>query len=103
MNVLVLCDDRWHPAKIVRQGLDYLPQHGFSLDWVENAAGWNPAVLVSYPVVILSKSNNNSSSDETPWMEDPVQAAFAQYVRRGGGLLAIHSGTAGYASAPLLR
>jgi type 1 glutamine amidotransferase len=32
-----------------------------------------------------------------------VQAAFTEYVRKGNGLLAIHSGTAGYEQAPVLR
>jgi type 1 glutamine amidotransferase len=36
-------------------------------------------------------------------MTDAAQAAFADYVRRGNGLLAVHSGTAEYDHAPVLR
>jgi type 1 glutamine amidotransferase len=36
-------------------------------------------------------------------MTDAVQAAFADYVQQGGGLLVIHSGSAGYAEQPVLR
>ena len=36
-------------------------------------------------------------------MTDEVQVAFANYVRKGNGLLAIHSGTAGYQEMPVLR
>ena len=36
-------------------------------------------------------------------MTDTVQEAFADYVRNGNGLLALHSGTADYAEKPVLR
>jgi type 1 glutamine amidotransferase len=36
-------------------------------------------------------------------MTDTVQAAFSEYVDRGNGLLAIHSGTAEYDQIPVLR
>ena len=103
MKILVLCDDRWHPAATVRQGLAELVRQGFVFDFIENAAEWNAAKMAAFPVVFLSKSNNTSSSDETPWMSEAVQAAFADFVRQGGGLLAVHSGTAGYAECALLR
>jgi hypothetical protein len=34
---------------------------------------------------------------------DEVQEAFAAYVRGGGGLLAVHSGTASYTEKQVLR
>jgi type 1 glutamine amidotransferase len=52
---------------------------------------------------ILTKSNNISAVDRTGWMTDTVQAAFSEYVHRGNGLLAIHSGTAEYDQTPVLR
>jgi type 1 glutamine amidotransferase len=57
----------------------------------------------TYPVVILTKSNNVSAADQTDWMTNTVQDAFAAYVRRGNGLLAIHSGTAEYGQTLVLR
>lgn len=103
MKTLVLCDDYWHPAPIVRQGLGALEGSGFQFDWLEDARQWSAARMAEYPLVILAKSNNVSSTDETVWMADETQRAFVDYVRRGNGLFAIHSGTAGYLDAPLLR
>ena len=74
-----------------------------TFDWIEDAQHWSPEIMSMYPVVILTKSNNVSSADRTGWMTDTVQTAFAEYVRNGNGLLAIHSGTADYDQAPVLR
>jgi type 1 glutamine amidotransferase len=103
MRVLVLCDDYWHPARVPREGLGTLTGTEFAFDWIENAHDWSAEIMMKYPLVILTKSNNVSSADRTPWMTDTVQAAFADYVRKGNGLLAIHSGTADYEQAPVLR
>jgi type 1 glutamine amidotransferase len=103
MNVLVLCDDFWHPARTVRHGLAPLAGDEFIFEWVEDSADWSVERMDACSVVILSKSNNVSSTDETPWMTEEVQRGFEDYVRRGGGLLAIHSGTAGYAETATLR
>ena len=72
-------------------------------DWIEDTREWSPEIMLKYPVVILTKSNNVSATDQTGWMTDRVQAAFADYVRSGNGLLAIHSGTAEYEQMPVLR
>lgn len=103
MRVLVLCDDQWHPARIPRAGLGTLKQDLFKFDWIENARDWSAERMASYPLVVLTKSNNISSMDHGNWMTDPVQEAFAAHVRQGNGLLAIHSGTAGYKETPVLR
>lgn len=103
LPVLVLCDDRYHPAHVVRSGL--APLHGveFDFEFVENAGDWSPARMANYPVVILTKSNNISSRDHEAWMTASIQHAFVDYVRAGNGLMAIHSGTADYQDAPELR
>jgi len=103
MKVLVLCDDYWHPAQIPREGLGALQNTEFTFDWIENPNDWSPERMTEYPLVIFTKSNHISSSDKTEWMTDAIQIAFAEYVRKGNGLLAIHSGTAGYQETPLLR
>ena len=103
MKVLGVCDDIWHPAHVVRQGLSGLEDYGYQFDWIENARQWSAQQMAIYPTVILSKSNNISSMIESPWMTESVQQAFLSYVRRGNGLLAIHSGTAGYEQTPVLR
>ena len=103
MQILVLCDDIWHPAQVSIKGLAGLSQSGFEFDWIENAAEWSAERMAAYPVTILSKANNFSSADETPWMTDFVQAAFHIYVQNGNGLLVLHSGTAGYERTFVLR
>ena len=103
MKTLVLCDDYWHPALVPREGLGALKEVEFTFDWNENAHDWSPEHMTTYPLVILTKSNNVSTTDQTGWMTDAVQEAFADYVRKGNGLLAIHSGTAEYEQAPVLR
>ena len=103
MKTLVLCDDYWHPAQVPREGLGALKGGEFTFDWIENAHEWTPEHMETYPLVILAKSNNVSATDQTGWMTDTVQAAFADYVHKGNGLLAIHSGTAEYDQMPVLR
>jgi type 1 glutamine amidotransferase len=75
----------------------------FSFDFIENANDWSAGRMAEYPVVILSKSDSVSQADRTSWMSEETQQAFVDYVRKGNGLLAIHSGTAGYKEKPALR
>jgi type 1 glutamine amidotransferase len=103
MKILVLCDDYWHPAWTPQEGLRTLNGTEFSFDFIANARDWSPEVMMKYALVILTKSNHVSSADQSEWMTDTVQAAFAEYVRSGNGLLAVHSGTAGYEQKPVLR
>src|SRR5919108_815622 len=103
MRALVLCDDYWHPARTARAGLGALGGCGFEFDWIEHAGEWSSARMAAYPLVVLTKANNVSATDRTPWATAEVEAAFRDYVRRGNGLLVIHSGSAGYEQLPLLR
>jgi len=103
MQILVICDDYWHPARVPRAGLGALKASGFAFDWIEDAAGWSAERMAKYPLTILTKSNNISSADQNGWVTETIQAAFAAYVQQGNGLLAIHSGMAGWADMPVLR
>jgi uncharacterized protein len=103
MRTLILCDDYWHPAQVPRDGMGALEKGEFTFDWIENARDWLPERMAMYPLVILAKSDNVSATDQAGWMTETVQAAFADYVRKGNGLLAIHSGSAGYEQMPVLR
>jgi uncharacterized protein len=104
MRVLVFCEDLYHPAATVRAGLAPLAAGGaFAFDWIENAAGWNPARLHDYPAVLLAKSNVCSAADRTPWLAGATEDALGAFVREGGGLVAVHSGTAGYRDRPAVR
>jgi len=81
MKILVVCDDYWHPARTSRAGLAPLTDHGFEFDWIESADGLTGVALAermdSTPLVILTKSNNISAADQTPWMTPDIEAAFA--------------------------
>ena len=103
MKTLVLCGDYWHPARVPREGLSGLKDQGFAFDWIEDARDWSAERMAAYWLVILTKSNHISSSDRSGWMTDEAQSAFAEYVRKGNGLLAIHSGTADYQEMTVLR
>jgi len=103
MKALVLCADQWHPADIPRRGLGALEDSGFRFDFLENMDNWTPENLFAYPLVILAKANDASQENLSGWMTESVQTAFAEYVRAGNGLLAIHAGTAGYENTPILR
>ncbi|OGO05500.1 MAG: hypothetical protein A2Y73_05920 [Chloroflexi bacterium RBG_13_56_8] len=103
MCILVLCDDYWHPASTVRNGLGTLGDGDFAFDWIEDAREWSADRMMEYPVVVLAKSNNISASDRSAWASEEAEEAFGDYVRKGNGLLIIHSGTAGYRQMPTLR
>ncbi|MCL4506976.1 MAG: ThuA domain-containing protein [Chloroflexi bacterium] len=103
MRVLVLADDYWHPAGVPQAGLKPLCEQGFEFDWITDAKDWTPVKMADYPLVVLSKSNNVTSTDQTPWMTDGVQSSFVRYVQSGHGLAVIHSGSAGYQQCAELR
>jgi len=103
MRALVICDDYWHPAAVVREGLGALGDAEFQFDWIEDAHEWSAERMAGYTLVVLAKSNNVSAADRSPWVTEAVEQAFAEYVRGGNGLLVVHSGTAGYADMPILR
>ena len=103
MKILVLCGDYWHPAQIAREGLGALDGIECTFDYIEDARDLSPDFMTTYRLVILAKSDNVSSTDRTGWMTDDMQATFADHVRSGNGLLAIHSGTAEYEQKPILR
>lgn len=103
MRALVLCDDYWHPARTPRAGLRPLEDQGWEFDWIEQASDWSAELMDDFSIVVLTKSNNVSATDQSPWVTDSVQRAFRNYVQRGNGLLVIHSGLAGYSDTPVLR
>ena len=104
MKVLVICDDYYHPGKVVRDGLAVMGDAEFQFDIIENAADWSADKMSAYPVVLFAKSNEISAAQRgEPWVTDEVEAAFVDYVRGGGGLLAVHSGTASYTEKLVLR
>jgi len=102
MRVLVFYDDYWHPAATARDGLGELGGCGFEFDWIKNAGDWSVEGMAEYPLVLLAKSDEVSSTDRRPWVTEEVHRAFVDYVRQGNGLLVVHSGTV-YAEVPAMR
>ena len=48
MKILVLCDDKWHPAEVVEKGMAFLTEEGFELDFVKDAKDiLTPEMLLS--------------------------------------------------------
>lgn len=92
-RVLVLCDDKWHPAHVVAAGVEALGTADFQFDVIENAREWSAERMGQYPLTLLAKANHISAVENVPWITPDVEAAFAAYVRGGGGLLVVHSGT----------
>ncbi len=88
VKILILCNDKWHPASIVKKGLNYL-EDKHDITWVDNTENWTSETLCNYSLVILSKSGSS-------WMTKKIGENFNSYVENGGSLLAIHSGTAEY-------
>jgi type 1 glutamine amidotransferase len=99
---LVLCDDTWHPAATARRGLVAL-NGDFNFEFVEDGAAWSAERLNAFPLTVLAKANITSSKNEHLWLTSEVAAAFPNYVRRGNGLVAIHSGTSRYEQLPAMH
>lgn len=93
MRVLVLCDDTYHAGKTVREGLAPLEEAGLSFVFWEDGRGLTPQGLDPYSLVILSKSDQRTMEDDTPWLTGESLNALEEFVKEGGGLLAVHSGT----------
>jgi type 1 glutamine amidotransferase len=74
----------------------------WQFEWIEDAREWSAARLAEFPLVVLAKSNQVSHEEHGPWITPEVEEAFVQFVRAGGGLLVLHSGTAGLRESPTL-
>ena len=91
MRVLMICDDHYHPGNVPEEGVASLK--GFEFDVIKNCKDFKPDVISSYPVVVMTKSDQISPEDQSSWKSKEVQSAFIKYVESGGGLLVVHSGT----------
>ena len=99
VRALVLCDDSWHPAETARRGLSAFTGE-FSFEFLEGGAVWSAQKLDGFPLTVLAKANIASAKNDRPWLTEDSAPAFRDYVRRGNGLLAIHSGTSRYEKLP---
>ncbi|MCL2197945.1 MAG: ThuA domain-containing protein [Defluviitaleaceae bacterium] len=93
MKILLFCDDHYHPGEVPTGGMKPLAAKGFDVDVVSDAAGFDAGRLGGYDAVVMSKCDHVSQGDNSAWKTDAVQAAFVEFVERGGGLVVVHSGT----------
>lgn len=98
MNVLVLCDDLWHPGEVIARGLRPLQKLGYNLDVVMACKDiLTVKMLRDYDVIINARGNAHSPANaREPWFEDGVTAVmpndFKEYVEEGHGFIALHGG-----------
>lgn len=92
MKILLFCDDFYHPGQVPADGLKPLAAKGFEVT-VADVADFSPESLARYDVVVMSKCDHISQTDNSPWKTAEIQAAFVSFVENGGGLLVTHSGT----------
>jgi len=100
IHTLVLCDDTWHPASIVRRGLAPLRNFGFELEFLEDGSRWSTEMMSDFSLVVLAKANITSSSVSHPWLTQKSERELPDFVARGNGLVVVHAGTCRYDIAP---
>lgn len=93
----MICGDIWHPVEVVREGLSGLEGFSGQMTFVEDAKDMLAASdLEQYGLVICCKGNHVTGGNRTPWFEEGVNECtprdFENYVRGGGGFLAVHAG-----------
>ena len=102
-RTLILCEDLWHLASIARKGFKALDNRGFDFEFLKNSADWPVLDMRKFSLIMLAKSNVASATDKRPWVTTKSEQDFCGHIRRGMGLVVIHSGTAGYAELPVMR
>lgn len=96
-NVLVICDDVWHPGEVVMRGLKGVGEGEITFDFVMDAKDiLTPSMLKNYDVIMNCKTDNLTGANTAPWFEDGVTEVgveeFEAYVKAGGGFLSVHAG-----------
>lgn len=97
MKVLVVCDDLWHPAEVIKRGMQGLDSNRYDLDFVMAAKDiLTPEYIKAFDVIIVAKGNAVTSANTAPWFEDTVTEVgakeFREYVEAGGGFISLHAG-----------
>ncbi|MBO6158640.1 MAG: ThuA domain-containing protein [Firmicutes bacterium] len=98
-RLLVICDDLWHPAEIVKQGFGYLADEKYTFDFVCDAKDILTSEMLSeYPMIFICKGNSINAANQNPWFEQGVTEVcpkeLRDYVEKGGILVALHAGSA---------
>lgn len=67
---------------------EWLAEEGITADWTENPANFSPN---NYAAVILASGNRDNLFDITQTSPTTPMTNLRQYMRRGGGVVAIHN------------
>jgi type 1 glutamine amidotransferase len=107
-TILVLCDDFWHPAEVIKRGLGSIKTGEYSFDFVADAKDiLYPEMLERYPAIINCKGNVLTSANNGVWFEEGVAevgvAELEAYVKSGHGFLSLHSANTAKQGSPYSR
>ncbi len=104
IDVLVLCDDHWHPAEVIELGIAPLSSK-YHLTIIKAAKDiLTPERIAKYPIIINCKMNVINAANTNPWFDENVTEVgpkeLEEYVRNGGGFLSVHAGNTSKAEEP---
>ena len=96
VKVLLVCDDIWHPAEVIERGLAAMDREEMEFDVVKTAKDiLTPTMLRRYDALVIGKGNAINAANSAPWFEKTVTECgpeeLRDYVREGGGLMALHA------------
>ena len=96
-NILVLCDDFWHPGKSLNGAFLCWREKSFILSLFGTPRDiLTPAFISGFPVIVNCKGNNINGGNSNAWFEEGVTEVMPKdlraYVEAGGGFVSIHSG-----------
>ena len=97
MNVLLLCDDVWHPAEVIERGLRAMDPEEMTFDLVKTAKDiLTPAFVRRYDALVNCHGGAINAANSAPWFEPGVTEfgpeEFRDYVFGGGALVVVHAG-----------
>ncbi|MBQ3864510.1 MAG: ThuA domain-containing protein [Clostridia bacterium] len=98
LNILLLCDDKWHPGEVFERGLVRpLSQKGVHFDVVKAPRDiLTKEMIRTFDVIINARGHSYSAANPAAWFSegetDVMPEDLADYVREGGGFLALHGG-----------
>ncbi len=96
MKLLLICDDSYHKGEIVIEGLNFLTKLN-EIDVIRDSSNISIHLFKNYDIIILSKANDKK------WLTKEFERGFEQYVKSGGSILVIHSGTANFLRNTMYR
>jgi type 1 glutamine amidotransferase len=96
IDILVLCDDYWHPAEVIRRGFGCLKTDKFRFDFVMDAKDvLSVEMLKSFKAIACCKGDQLNASNQGVWFQDDVTEVgvkeLKDYVTSGGGYISLHS------------